>query len=90
MDILQLELENGAGPADTKSWLSDQPLGIHGSWRLSARPDYVEVRLVWYTEGKGDRDVRIVRSERIESARQDGTHHWQWPLPEAPYSFSGK
>ncbi len=47
-------------------------------------PD-VEVRLFWYTEGKGTQDLEVVAT-----ARPDAGGGFRLPLPASPYSFSGK
>ena len=42
---------------------------IRGSleWAQEEAPDAVELRLLWYTEGRGDQDVGVARSLRIAS-----------------------
>ncbi len=45
----------------------------------------VEVRLFWYTEGKGTQDLEVVAT-----AHPDADGRFRLPLPAAPYSFSGK
>lgn len=45
-----------------------------------------EARLIWYTEGKGTKDIGIVQTVRLVS----GLPRFRFVLPEGPYSFSGK
>jgi hypothetical protein len=58
-------------------WACDQPL------------ERAEVRLVWYTRGKGDTDHAVVRRERLDAPRASDSRTVELQLPEAPYSFSG-
>lgn len=52
--------------------------------------DAIEVRLVWNTAGKGDRDLSIVRSVRFRPETPRGDREVMLKLPWGPYSFSGK
>ena len=59
-------------------------------WQLESRPSEVEVRLFWFTSGKGDRDVEIVDKLAFQSAASSEDRSFRFTLPQAPYSFSGK
>lgn len=59
------------------------------SWHLDAPPEWVEVRVYWRTEGKGDQDVDVVARERWEAPGADARHPFRFRLPDGPYSFSG-
>lgn len=60
------------------------------SWHLDEEPQWVEVRLYWRTEGKGDQDVDVVGRERWESPGRDADERpVRFALPAGPYSFSG-
>lgn len=59
-------------------------------WQLDEAPDSLEVRLFWFTEGKGDRDTEVVMAESIEPS-PSGHRTCRFRLPEiVPSSFSGK
>lgn len=45
----------------------------------------LEVRLFWYTEGKGTQDLEVVATQTLDAAGR-----FRLKLPAAPYSFSGK
>lgn len=60
------------------------------SWRLDEPPEGLEVRLFWYTEGKGQRDVEIVETVAVESSAREGSREFTLRAPAAPLSFSGK
>ncbi len=57
-------------------------------WTLSEIPSSVELRLFWYTEGKGDQDVGIVERKVLSSVQQSSSE-FEFVVPDGPYSFSG-
>ena len=59
-------------------------------WELELPPSRVEVRLFWFTRGKGTQDVEIVRTAAWENPSSAEARDFEFQLPEAPYSFSGK
>ncbi len=64
------------------------------SWHLESPPQFVELRLFWFTKGFGDQDVRIVEELRLNSKEQVidvcGDEEFSFNLPDGPYSFSGQ
>jgi hypothetical protein len=60
------------------------------SWHLDAPPESVELRLFWYTEGKGDQDVQVVETVPFGQPEADDRRSFRVRLPREPYSFSGK
>lgn len=59
-------------------------------WSLDKPPAAVEVRLFWYTEGKGTQDILVVDRTRFEVPLAEERRGFSMELPEAPFSFSGK
>jgi hypothetical protein len=53
-------------------------------------PRSLEVRLFWYTEGKGGRDVGVVETLPLADPGPEGHQPFRFRLPDGPYSFSGK
>ncbi|MEX2670700.1 MAG: hypothetical protein WD294_01180 [Phycisphaeraceae bacterium] len=64
---------------------------LHGmaGWELEEPPTNAEVRLSWYTEGKGDQDVRVVLTHPYEAPAAVDAQLFEFTLPAEPYSFSG-
>jgi hypothetical protein len=60
------------------------------SWHLDGDADAVELRLFWFTEGKGSQDVEMVDSIRVKEVEPNGRASFRFQLPNGPYSFSGK
>ena len=77
--------------ADGGTWFKPGEL-IEGraTWHLDSEPEAVEVRLFWFTTGKGSQDVGIVRTLRTEAPGVSGQREFSMRLPEGPYSFSGR
>ena len=59
------------------------------SWHLEGAKS-VELRLLWYTEGKGDRDSRLVTTVELAHPGENEVRPFNLRLPEGPFSFSGK
>ena len=60
------------------------------TWDLPTPPKGMEVRLFWYTRGKGTQDVKVAKIDRFDPVTSKGRHDFRFVLPDAPYSFSGK
>lgn len=63
---------------------------LMGAWDLAHAPRLVEARLFWYTQGKGTEDVGIVEKQSVDLPGVRGERSFKFPLPSAPYSFSGR
>jgi hypothetical protein len=59
-------------------------------WEGTEKPESAEVRLLWFTRGKGTEDVSVVASETFSNPQIGDTRQFRFRLPEAPYSFNGK
>jgi len=84
MTKLKLELadhEPHYAPGETlhglAGWESDEPLRS------------VELRLLWYTEGKGTRDVHVADRRVWDSPGAIDAPLFSFDLPPGPFSFSG-
>lgn len=67
-----------------------ETIRLVAEWKCPQKPPRAEVRLIWFTEGKGDTDRAIVRREQLDKPRATDSRTVEFKLPEAPYSFSGK
>lgn len=50
----------------------------------------LEVRLIWFTQGKGDRDFELKEVFKASSFGPAGSERFQFTAPHRPQSFSGK
>jgi len=60
------------------------------SWQLDDDAEAIEIRLFWYTEGKGSQDVEVVNEKGIANPDRAGNRSFRFRVPRGPYSFSGK
>jgi len=60
------------------------------TWQLDAAPQSAELRLFWYTSGKGTQDVENVGSVAFDAPQMTDERSFSLALPRQPYSFSGK
>jgi hypothetical protein len=63
--------------------------GVAG-WRLEKPPASVELRLFWFTRGKGTEDVGVVNRIRFDVPQQEEGRKFSFTLPAEPWSFSGQ
>ena len=85
MSELRVELEDARA-----SFAPGERIVGTASWRIDEPPEALEVRLFWYTRGKGERDVGIVETLEIAPATREGRREFSFRAPPAPLSFSGK
>ncbi len=62
---------------------------VKAIWELPKKPTSLELRLVWSTAGKGDRDLVIASAIQIADVEEFGSREITVQLPKGPYSFSG-
>ena len=58
-------------------------------WELEKAPDMAEVRLLWFTRGKGTEDGAIVETVKLDAPPAADTREFSFTAPNGPYSFSG-
>jgi hypothetical protein len=85
VENLQIEIQGGAN-----AFLPGETLEGTVSWQLDAPAETVELRLLWYTQGKGDQDVGVVSVVPFASPGLADRRAFRVRIPEGPYSFSGK
>lgn len=72
------------------AFLPGETVAGKAMWILEKEPTSVEIRLFWYTEGKGTQDVGIVATKAVPAPDGRNEVDFSFTLPVAPYSFSGK
>ena len=58
-------------------------------WEFTQKKKSIEVRLVWFTRGKGTEDGVIVATQAFDATQLADTGTFSFTAPEAPYSFDG-
>jgi len=85
MSELRIEL-----PGGRTSFAPGEDIRGTASWWLDELSEGLEVRLFWYTAGKGERDVDIVDTVALDSNSRQGSRQFEFTAPQSPLSFSGK
>lgn len=75
---------------DRAEWFPGETLEGTVRWSLDAMPESIELRLFWYTRGKGSEDVRMAERKSLAAGSLEDEQLFSLPLPLEPYSFSGK
>lgn len=58
-------------------------------WSDRNAPAHLEIRLIWFTEGKGTKDFELINIQRVECAeRPHGDQVFQFTAPHRPFSCS--
>ncbi len=60
------------------------------TWQVDQPPQSAELRLFWYTSGKGTQDVEAVDSIVFPAPQLNDDRSFRFTLPRQPYSFSGQ
>ena len=85
MEQLAIEIQNGAN-----AFLPGETVEGTVFWQLDQPAQTVELRLFWYTQGKGDQDVGVVSTMPFGNPGLQDRRVFRVSLPEGPFSFSGK
>jgi len=67
-----------------------ETIGGDVSWEVEAPPQKAELNLIWSTQGKGTGDMAIVKTIPFSQPQARDTRSFAFPLPHAPYTFSGQ
>lgn len=60
------------------------------SWNLDHDVPSLQLRLFWFTRGKGTQDVSLINQIQIDVNARSGRQSFEFVLPDGPYSFSGR
>ncbi len=85
MDELKIELAS-----DHREFFPGEEVAGTVSWRLGKAPREVHLHLLWYTQGKGDRDAQLIRTVEFQHPASEDSRPFHIYLPRGPYSFSGR
>jgi hypothetical protein len=81
-----LRIDTGA----TRAYKPGETISGRVTWQVDTAPESAELRLFWYTRGKGTQDVENVNSVVFQTPQMNDERTFSLTLPREPYSFSGK
>jgi hypothetical protein len=59
-------------------------------WSQLSKGVDLDIRLIWFTLGKGSRDYAIVANQPIKQPAEIGESEFSFVAPDWPHSFSGE
>lgn len=83
-DSISIQLDQASSEFQPGTTLSGKVL-----WSTAAAIKKIELRLFWFTEGRGTQDIELVDERNWDTTGQ-GEEPFEFTLPAEPYSFSGK
>ena len=84
-DWIRIETRDGS-----TAFLPGETVEGTAAWHFEPPAKSVELRLLWYTEGKGDQDLGIVETVPFTDPGAEELRRFHVRLPQGPFSFSGK
>ncbi len=60
------------------------------SWTSEVAPRLAELRLFWFTKGKGDRDAETAEAATFDLPQSSDSREFRFRAPEFPPGFSGR
>ena len=84
-DWIRIETRDGS-----TAFLPGETVEGTAAWHLEPPAKSVELRLLWYTEGKGDQDVGVVETVPFANPGGEEIRPFRLFLPQGPFSTSGK
>jgi len=75
---------------DRTDYRPGQPIIGTVLWELPEAPRSLEVRLFWYTQGKGTQDIGIAEVMEIQNSAPTGEEAFAFEAPQGPFSYSGR
>jgi hypothetical protein len=57
---------------------------------IQENPKQIDIRLIWYTKGKGQQNHGVFNTVTVATPQNQGESGFQFTAPHRPFSFSGK
>lgn len=85
MSTLRIDISGGQ-----RNYKPGEQISGRVTWQIDEAPQSAELRLFWYTSGKGTQDVENIDSVTFQTPQMNDDRTFSLTLPRQPYSFSGK
>lgn len=85
MDALELRLDD-----EVEAYAPGDRVEGTARWALTEAPRRLDLRLFWFTRGRGTTDTETVAERAFEMPAARGEECFAFELPRAPWSFSGR
>jgi len=74
---------------DRRKFSPGETLSGRVTWTVDVDPKTAELRLFWYTAGKGTQNVGLVQTTVFGAPQRSDRREFSLVLPQEPYSCSG-
>jgi hypothetical protein len=85
MSTLRIDISGGQ-----RGYKPGETVSGRVTWQVDQPPQSAELRLFWYTSGKGTQDVENVDAVAFQTPQMNDDRTFSLTLPRQPFSFSGK
>ena len=85
MSTLRIDINGGQ-----RGHKPGETIGGRVTWQVDEEPQSAELRLFWFTSGKGTQDVGNIDAVAFQMPRMHDERMFSFALPRQPFSFSGK
>ena len=85
MDKIFIELKDGK-----TSYNPGEKIRGELEWELAQEVPEITINIFWYTEGIGEQDSEVAKTEVIKAPLPSDRQSFEIDLPVAPYSYSGQ
>ena len=85
MSTLRIDISGGQ-----RNYKPGEAITGRVTWQIEGAPQSAELRLFWYTSGKGTQDVENIDTVPFPTPQTNDDRTFSLTLPRQPYSFSGK
>ena len=85
MSMLRIDISGGQ-----QGHIPGGTIGGRVTWQVDEEPRSAELRLFWFTSGKGTQDVGHIDTVTFQMPRMQDERAFSFTLPRQPFSFSGK
>lgn len=85
MIVLEINLAGGK-----TGYLPGEAICGTVAWALDHPEPGIELRLFWYTQGKGSQDIILIEKKRFDQPALQAQQPFQFMAPQEPISFSGQ
>jgi hypothetical protein len=85
MSTLRIDISGGQ-----RGYKPGETISGRVTWQVDQPPQSAELRLFWYTSGKGTQDVENVDAVAFQTPQMNDDRTFSLTLPRQPFSFSGK
>ncbi len=71
------------------AWKPGEELEVEVTWSQEEAAEELEVRLLWETRGRPDREEGVIDKDQVKGVGSSGERRIEFRLPDGPWSYDG-